>query len=87
MAGVVICYGPSEEDAAAIGVTDSVGAYSAVPPESFGGTGGDLLWACLPLYRFEPDRVQVSSMRFGENTLDLVADPNVYPVSPERDCR
>ena len=87
MAGVVICCGPNEEDAAAIGVTDSVGAYSAVPPEPFGGTGGNLLWAYLPRYRFEPDEVPVSWTRCGEKTLDLVANPSVYPVSPERDCR
>ena len=87
MADVVLCYGPSEDAAVAIGVTDSGGAYSAVPPESFGGTGGNLIWAYLPLYRFEPDRVQVSSMLFGENTLDFVAYPSIYPVPPERDCR
>lgn len=40
MPGVVICYGPSEKDAVAIGVTDSGGVYSAAPPDSFNGTGG-----------------------------------------------
>jgi hypothetical protein len=32
MAGVVICYGPNDQDAVATGVTDSGGAYSAAPP-------------------------------------------------------
>jgi hypothetical protein len=71
----------------AIGVTDSGGVYSAAPPDSFNGTGGNLIWAHLPLYRFEPDRVQVSAMLVGENTQDFTAYPSVYPVPPERDCR
>jgi len=87
MAGVVMCYGPSEEDAVAIGVTDSGGAYTATPPQSFSGTGGNLVWAYLPLYRFEPDRVQVSAILVGENTQDFTAYPSIYPVPPERDCR
>jgi hypothetical protein len=40
MAGVVICHGLSGKDAVAIGVTDSGGAYSAMPPQSFSGTSG-----------------------------------------------
>ena len=87
MPGVVICYGPSEEEAIAIGVTDSGGAYSAVLPASLSESEGNRAWAYLPLYRFEPDRVQVTGPLLGETTLDFKAYPSVYPVPPERDCR
>jgi hypothetical protein len=43
MAGVVICYGPNDQDAVAKGVTDSGGAYSAAPPQSFSRTAGNLM--------------------------------------------
>ena len=86
MAGVVLCYGPSEAEAVAIGVTDAAGAYLAKPPQSLSGTSGNLMWAYLPLYRFEPDPVTVG-MLMGETTLDFTAYPSVYPVPPERDCR
>jgi len=45
------------------------------------------VWAYLPLYRFEPDRVQVQGILLGESTVDFTAYPSIYPVPPERDCR
>jgi hypothetical protein len=46
-----------------------------------------MVWAHLPLYRFEPDRVQVQGILLGESVVDFVAYPNIYPVPPEHDCR
>jgi hypothetical protein len=86
MADVTICFGPNEAEAVAIAVTDSAGAFSGTPPPSFGGTEGNLMWAYLPLYRFEPNMAQVG-MLLGENRLDFTAYPSVYPVPAERDCR
>lgn len=85
MAGVVICYGPGEADGVFVGETDTQGSYSAsLTTNADGGTR--MLWAYLPLYRFEPDRVQVQGILLGETTVDFVAVPSIYPVPPERDC-
>jgi hypothetical protein len=83
--GVVICYGPDEADASAVSETDPGGAYSAALPSD--EDGARQVWAYLPLYRFEPDRVQVQGILLGELTVDFVAFPSIYPVPPERDCR
>ena len=51
-------YGPGEADGVFVGETDTQGSYSAsLTTNADGGTR--MLWAYLPLYRFEPDRVQV----------------------------
>jgi len=84
--GAVICYGSGEEDAVEVAETDSGGAYSARPPQSF-NRGGGLIWAYLAESRFEPDRVQMPEILVGDLTVDFVAYPSIYPVPPERDCR
>jgi hypothetical protein len=83
--GVVICYGPDEANAVVVAETDSGGAYTATLSSEEGGAR--MVWAHLPLYRFEPDRVQVQGILLGELVVDFVAYPNIYPVPPERDCR
>ena len=85
MPGVVICYGLDETSASAVAETDAGGAYSATL--SSDDDGNRLVWAYLPLYRFEPDRVQVQGILLGESTVDFAAFPSIYPVPPERDCR
>jgi len=85
MTGVVICYGPDEANASVVAETDSGGAYTAALSSEDGGAR--MVWAYLPLYRFEPDRVQVQGILMGESVVDFVAYPSVYPVPPERDCR
>jgi hypothetical protein len=85
MPGVVICYGPDEAGASAVAETDAGGAYSAALSSDDGGARQ--VWAYLPLYRFEPDRVQVQGILLGESTVDFTAFPSIYPVPPERDCR
>jgi hypothetical protein len=85
MPGVVICYGPDEANASVVAETDSGGAYAATPPSD--EDGARQVWAYLPLYRFEPDRVQVQGILLGETTVDFVAFPSLYPVPLERDCR
>jgi hypothetical protein len=86
VAGVVICYGTGEADAVLVAETDTQGSYSASLSASGEGSA-HLLWPYLPLYRFEPDRVQVQGYLLGESTVDSVAAPSIYPVPPERDCR
>ncbi len=83
--GVVICYGPDEANASVVAETDSRGAYSAVL--SADDDGARQVWAHLPLYRFEPDRVQVEGILLGESVVDFVAFPDIYPVPAERNCR
>lgn len=83
--GVVLCYGPDDANASLVAQTDSAGAYSATLPSEDGGAR--MVWAYLPLYRFEPERVQVQGILLGETAVDFVAFPDIYPVPPERDCR
>jgi len=85
MPGVVICYGADEAGASAVAETGAGGAYSATLPSDDGGARQ--VWAYLPLYRFEPDRVQVLGILLGESTADFTAFPSIYPVPPERNCR
>ncbi len=85
MPGVVICYGLDEASASAVAETGAGGAYSATLPSD--EDGARQVWAYLPLYRFEPDRVQVQGILLGETTVDFVAFPSIYPVPSERDCR
>ena len=85
MPGVVICYGPDEAGASAVAETAAGGAYSAALSSDDGGARH--VWAYLPLYRFEPDRVQVQGILLDESTVDFTGYPSIYPVPPERDCR
>jgi hypothetical protein len=85
MPGVVICYGSDEAHASAVAETGAGGAYSATLSSDEGGARQ--VWAYLPLYRFEPDRVQVQGILLGESTVDFAAFPSTYPLPPERDCR
>ena len=87
MVGVVLCVGPSEAGAMALGETDANGAYSVSLDADAMNSGSLLVWPYLPLTRFEPEGYVFEGVMLGGSGHDFKGLPAVYPVPPEKDCR